>query len=382
MKKKISLILLVVTLLSCFYQVSAEKNGDVVNKALFTDIVAYINHYPIQSFNVDGYTTVVAEDLANYGFNVEWNEAERSLRVTSNDKAKEITPYGSVYKIPDYLVGIKAQNVLYTDIKTYINGQEVKSYNIGGKTIIYFEDLKPYGEVVWVPEIRAIKMWIEKLSITKYDPPQIMDSNVLSMFSGYWSTIDKNLFSYNCELTNELYNETESKYATGHKYKYKIVSAMKDNPLYVDSIGSGYYLDIRLFYNRADKKNQVLSSILLYIETDNTDTLYKREQVCDVIDTNDYIKAKAGKFVNLDKQANPFQVGDTVTMSGYVDTFVGTVKQISGNKVLVYWYDLVDVAFGQSVWKNYSDSELGMSELISGAKLFKSTWHDKNTLHK
>ena len=65
-------------------------------------------------------------------------------------------------------VGQNAVPYLETDIRTYLDGKLVESFNIDGKTIIYFEDLKPYGEVTWVPGVRAIKMWIDDLPMTEY----------------------------------------------------------------------------------------------------------------------------------------------------------------------------------------------------------------------
>ena len=151
------------------FTTSYAKTGDIIGYAKYTDISAYINHYPITSYNINDYTAVVAEDLRNYGFNVEWNGDNRSLNIYRNYSATAITPYGEVYKNSSKL-GQNALPYLETDIATYVNGNKVESFNIDGKTIIFFEDLKPYGEVVWVPELRAIKMWITDLPTKDYAP--------------------------------------------------------------------------------------------------------------------------------------------------------------------------------------------------------------------
>lgn len=167
MKRKILGFILIVVSILMIGTVGNAKNGDVVGYAKYTDIAAYINHYPITSYNINGYTAVVAEDLRNYGFDVKWNAYERSLKIVRNTLAKSITPYGNVYNNSSK-IGQNASPYLETDIKTYINGKLVESFNIDGRTIIYFEDLKPYGEVIWVPEIRAIKMWIDGLPTIEY----------------------------------------------------------------------------------------------------------------------------------------------------------------------------------------------------------------------
>lgn len=148
---------------------SFAKNGDVIGYTKYSDIGAYINHYPITSYNINGYTSVVAEDLRNYGFNVEWNEEERSLRITRNSTANQITPYGTVYKY-SAKAGQNAFPYLESDITTYVNGQKVDSFNINGSICIYMNALAPYGDVAWVPEVRAVKIWIDGLPINSYIP--------------------------------------------------------------------------------------------------------------------------------------------------------------------------------------------------------------------
>ena len=145
-----------------------QKDENIIGEAVYTDIAAYINHYPIQSYNVNGNTLVVAEDLLNYGFNVVWNADSRSLYITNNTNATAITPYGTVYKASKNKIGKKAHDVLKTDIAVYINYQLTESYNINGKTIVVFDNLNSCGEVVWVPDIRAIKLWMNGLPMTDY----------------------------------------------------------------------------------------------------------------------------------------------------------------------------------------------------------------------
>lgn len=49
--------------------------------------------------------------------------------------------------------------VLYTDIRTYIGGVEITSYNIKGNTAVVVEDLKDYGfKVVWDGDTRTLSV--------------------------------------------------------------------------------------------------------------------------------------------------------------------------------------------------------------------------------
>ena len=167
-KKFFSLVLSISMMLE-MVTVTYAKTGDVIGYAKYTDISAYINHYPIISYNINDYTAVVAEDLRNYGFNVVWDGENRSLSITKNTDATQITPYGTVYKY-SAKAGENSFPYLQTDIVAYVDGNKVESFNIDGKTCIYIDALAPYGEVVWVPEIRAIKLWIEDLPIKDYEP--------------------------------------------------------------------------------------------------------------------------------------------------------------------------------------------------------------------
>ena len=159
MKKKIVLMVSIIIYLCSIIGVEAAKIGDIINYTLYTDIVASINNYNIESFNIDGYTAVVAEDLRNYGFNVNYVENRRALYI-ERSSSDVIT---STYEAPEAdksKVGKKVHNVLYTDIVTYINGKKVTSYNINGRTIIYFDDLKVFGSVTYNNSTRKIDLTI------------------------------------------------------------------------------------------------------------------------------------------------------------------------------------------------------------------------------
>lgn len=181
MKKLFAVLLLSCMMLTLLFpQVSFAKTGDVIGYANYTDISAYINHYPITSYNINGYTAVVAEDLANYGFDVNWDDYQRALYIESNHRATKITPHETVYQY-SAVAGYPSFAYLETDITTYVNGNYVESFNIGGQTCIYMDDLASCGELVWVPEFRAIKLWLGNLPTKDYAPlPEAPISRILS----------------------------------------------------------------------------------------------------------------------------------------------------------------------------------------------------------
>lgn len=177
MQKKICcLSLCIIILFSGFTSINAYQIGDVAGSTLYTDIIASINDYNIASYNINGYTAIVAEDLRNYGFEVQWLPNERSLHITRSS-SNNVTSTYIAPSISSSQIGKKAQTVLYTDIKTYINGQEVTSYNIGGKTIIYFNDLAVFGSVNYNDTLRRLDLDISDGLNYKISAPYALSSS-------------------------------------------------------------------------------------------------------------------------------------------------------------------------------------------------------------
>ena len=157
LKRVIGIMCVIVIASTCLQNVSAYNVGDVIGEVVYTDIIASINGKKIPSYNMNGYTMIAVEDLRDYGFNVIWVEHSRSLRVyLSSSKAvsKSYTP-----EIDRSKIGTKAADVLYTDIVTYFNKSKVDSYNIGGKTVVNFNELSAFGDVVYNNYTRCIDFY-------------------------------------------------------------------------------------------------------------------------------------------------------------------------------------------------------------------------------
>ena len=126
--------------------------GEVTGHLYATDIVAKIDGHPLRSYNLGDATLVVAEDLREYGFSVIWDEASRTLRV-ERDRDSGVT---GAYQPPAQTrpVGTRVGNIYATDIRTYVQGEQVESYNIGGETAIRFSELGRTGTFTWSGEER------------------------------------------------------------------------------------------------------------------------------------------------------------------------------------------------------------------------------------
>lgn len=172
MKKIITLCMTLSLLIGATIPAQMANVGDVIGTTRYTDIVASINDYNIASFNFNDYTAVVAEDLANYGFLVNWEPTERALYISRHLGNNKVNSTYIAPAISKSQIGKPAFNVLYSDIKTYINGQLVTSYNINGKTIIYFDDLSIFGDVSYYDSIRRLDLDIRDGLNYKISPPE------------------------------------------------------------------------------------------------------------------------------------------------------------------------------------------------------------------
>ena len=145
-------VLLVAICAALTVTAAALRAGDVVDYVLSTEIRAYIDGMEIPAYNIGGRLGVVAEDLRGYGFSVVWN-AETSTLSISRDASAPLCP-AQVKPLSTEPVGTKILPVLYTEIVTDMDGKVVDSFNIDGRTIVYFSDLSVYGSYLYDNDAR------------------------------------------------------------------------------------------------------------------------------------------------------------------------------------------------------------------------------------
>lgn len=87
--------------------------------------------------------------MRGHGFDVEWNEKARTLDVSLNTTvSRTVLPKEDInIKKADIPVHQKLYDVYSTDIKTYLNGDEIRACNINGETLVKFADLSSVGYV-------------------------------------------------------------------------------------------------------------------------------------------------------------------------------------------------------------------------------------------
>jgi hypothetical protein len=131
--------------------------GDPMGNVLNTHVRANINGQLIPSFNIDGNTMVVVEDLRYYGFDVVWDGVNATLSVTGFHPNRTVTPKQVVIDT-SVAAGTPRFPYLFTSVETYVNGVLVDGFNIDGQTIIWFDHLAAYGTVTWHPSTTTISL--------------------------------------------------------------------------------------------------------------------------------------------------------------------------------------------------------------------------------
>lgn len=147
-------------------QVSAYNVGDSIGKVLSTDIVTFVDGIQVPSYNINGRTAVVTQDLAKLGgklnFGVYFDEESRSLTINDTDAYGWGASTSLIYEAPTSKnpIGTPVGDVLYTDITTNFNGTPIESFNINGYTCVYADDLgRLCGAYLWDETARRVDVY-------------------------------------------------------------------------------------------------------------------------------------------------------------------------------------------------------------------------------
>ena len=148
------------------FYVFSYNVGDVIGKILSTDIVTYIEGVRVPSYNINGRTAVIAQTLnalgKNLNFGVSFDEETRTLTITDKDIFMTGQEEALIYSDTSLStpIGTPVGNVYYTDITTNFNGTFIESFNIGGLTCVYSDDLaKLCGTYIWDEDNRTVNVY-------------------------------------------------------------------------------------------------------------------------------------------------------------------------------------------------------------------------------
>lgn len=158
-----------------------------------TDICAFIDECPIESYNYRDYTYIVAEDLRNYGFDVAWNPNERSLSITRGERV--FAPYIDaeiINRQKETPTFEKLYDVYPTDIKTFVNGKAADAINVNGKTLINTDWLGEWGNCTYDNDKRQYKVDIIGKEIEGLEKRPLENTDSYSHEKGYDAGVFEN----------------------------------------------------------------------------------------------------------------------------------------------------------------------------------------------
>ncbi len=201
MKKIIHVLIIFITIFALAITGYAEnKVGEIVDYVLYTDIKTYINGTYIPSYNINNNTAIIAEHLSGFGFYVIWDPTNRTLSLKPNPRQTSLLTVVDPTTKSDYKIGDKILPVYYTDIKTYANDVQIPSYNIGGQTIVYVDDIAKYfgRDYVYDNEKRTLSLTLKGSILPEEDAKQ--KQNLLKEYiikNGY---NNGNLYTLTCNI--------------------------------------------------------------------------------------------------------------------------------------------------------------------------------------
>lgn len=246
-KRKIAIVIVVLVLLISSITYSNSRIGDKINDVLFTDIVTEINGQEVESFNINGSTAIYVSEAKKLGYQINWDGENRLITII-NDEANN--PKYIENKLDDsesnnHQIGDKINDVLFTDIVTKINGQEVESFNINGSTAIFVNSFTKISGVTinWNPEQRKVIVSgevSEKLNnMIGIVKNKIVFKNDISLFTTY---AFMNFTGYDDENNQQGYHEVRSMIKEDLK---KLDLQLKDNKYYLNrNVNNHYYRHI------------------------------------------------------------------------------------------------------------------------------------------
>ncbi len=147
MKKLIALIL--ITIMST--GICANASSDI--PAYYTDIKSYINLSSIPSVNINGETYVLIEELSKYGFEVIWNETDRTLTVNEGT----YIPHHELID-EEVTTGELSFYARETDIRLIVKDTSLPCLWSEKGIITHFDNLSLFGSVKWYDKERKIRL--------------------------------------------------------------------------------------------------------------------------------------------------------------------------------------------------------------------------------
>ena len=146
--------------------------AEVTGSILSTDIGTLIDGAPCKTYNVDGRTFVIAEDLRGYGFDVVYDDSIRRLTITQNPYSERTILSKEEINIEkdSITVGQWLGDMFATDITVYLGDEQIEGYAIDGKMVIPVRALESYAYVEFDSSDKLVYVnGLQHYLTTRYD---------------------------------------------------------------------------------------------------------------------------------------------------------------------------------------------------------------------
>ncbi len=206
MKKITAFIISAMILLHCVPVMAAHM-------ASRSEIRAFIDYTPIDSYIIDGYTYIAVDELVNYGFEVVYDEAARSLNVS---RIKFATPIYTREMWEKSTARQTSAEIGNSDISVYLDGERTESYFADGKLLIMIDALHKYGTFEWDASSKKVSITMFQDELQRELDNAEGVAEIVMKDDGYFKTIYKGQVDENnapngigrLEVKRELNTET------------------------------------------------------------------------------------------------------------------------------------------------------------------------------
>lgn len=221
---------------NCIYGI-ADTESVIIGSLCTSDIVAYIDGQPIPSYNFDGQTILIVNDLNRYGFDVSSDKQNENYYIKYN-KNKRILPIELKQEASPK--SKKVGNINSTNVKTFVMNDEIQCYDVDGMLAIKARDLKDIAKVTYNGKKREVKI---DLKLENLDENTYFDTiyypNKELRYVGYLSNQvpngegksydKKGKLVYDGKWRNgQKYGFGSLKYEDGEEYKGYFLNDMKE----------------------------------------------------------------------------------------------------------------------------------------------------------
>lgn len=338
--KKLSAILLFITSIMIISTNTFAANGDAAGCIYSTDIAAYVDDMAVPSYNIGGKTVVIAEELADYGFDVIWNNETRRLSLYITERpatAPKYTPNKS--NKPGQTIG----KIYETDIMASVNGMWVESYNIGGRTALVIEDMGTEND--------------EQKRRSRDNNPHRAIGYSPGLMKYIWNAENRTISLYclrpNAEVAID-YGKVVIEKIQSTSYSVGAYSFCDENEnlirwwvSFIDN-GDEIYLRIKDFLAMWDEKNKPVFENLEFELNDKGMTIFvPDENVFDLLydntsttysGTNELLMVKGD--LNINDKISQTETADMILYNGEIYLGINAINSAFEREVLSYKYEL------------------------------------------